>query len=45
MKAAVQDGPACPMLVADSEGDKSTPGQAQKLYDALHCPKEFMLFA
>jgi len=34
----------CLMLVVDSENDKSLPGQAQQLYDALDCPKEFMLF-
>lgn len=34
----------CLMLVVDSENDKSLPGQAMQLYDALKCPKEFMLF-
>ena len=34
----------CHMLVVDSENDKSLPGQARQLYDALNCPKEFMLF-
>lgn len=34
----------CHMLVVDSENDKGLPGQAKQLYDALSCPKEFMLF-
>jgi pimeloyl-ACP methyl ester carboxylesterase len=34
----------CQMLIVDSEDDKDMPGQAQQLYDALTCPKEFMLF-
>jgi alpha-beta hydrolase superfamily lysophospholipase len=34
----------CPTLVIDSEEDTSFPGQAKKLYDALTCPKDFMLF-
>ena len=34
----------CFMLVIDSENDKGLPGQAKQLYDALKCPKEFMLF-
>ena len=34
----------CRMLVIDSENDKGLPGQAKQLYDALSCPKEFMLF-
>jgi dipeptidyl aminopeptidase/acylaminoacyl peptidase len=34
----------CPTLICDSEGDKDLPGQASKLYDALRCPKDYMLF-
>ncbi|MBN2125473.1 MAG: alpha/beta fold hydrolase [Deltaproteobacteria bacterium] len=34
----------CTMLVVDSEGDRDLPGQARQLYDALKCPKEYMLF-
>ncbi len=34
----------CAMLVVDSEGDKALPGQARQLYDALRCPKNFMVF-
>jgi dipeptidyl aminopeptidase/acylaminoacyl peptidase len=34
----------CQMLVVDSEGDKDMPGQARQLYDALTCPKTFLLF-
>ncbi|NQV01565.1 MAG: alpha/beta hydrolase [Bacteroidia bacterium] len=35
---------SCKMLVIDSENDDALPGQAKQLYDALSCPKEFMLF-
>jgi hypothetical protein len=34
----------CTMLVVDSEGDKDLPGQAKQLFEALRCPKEYMLF-
>ncbi|MDY6793890.1 MAG: alpha/beta fold hydrolase [Actinomycetota bacterium] len=34
----------CPTLVIDGEEEASFPGQAKKLYDALTCPKEFLLF-
>ena len=34
----------CPMLIVDSEGDRDMPGQARKLFDALNCPKDYMLF-
>lgn len=34
----------CTMLVVDSEGDQDLPGQAAELYQALECPKEYMLF-
>jgi pimeloyl-ACP methyl ester carboxylesterase len=34
----------CTMLVVDSEGDKDLPGQARQLYEALKCPREYMLF-
>ncbi len=34
----------CRMLVVDSEEDKDMPGQAKRLYDALQCPKDFMMF-
>ena len=34
----------CYMLVVDSENDRDLPGQAKQLYNALSCPKEFMLF-
>ncbi len=34
----------CPLLVVDSEGDKDLPGQAKHLFNALRCPKEYMLF-
>ena len=34
----------CNMLVIDSEGDKDLPGQAKQLFNALKCPKKYMLF-
>ena len=34
----------CPTLVIDSEHDQFFPGQARKLYDALVCPKDFLVF-
>jgi len=33
-----------PMLIADPEGEQFFPGQAQKLYDALSCPKTMAHF-
>ncbi|MFA5065435.1 MAG: alpha/beta fold hydrolase [Dehalococcoidia bacterium] len=35
---------SCPTLVVDSEADKLCPEQSRRMYDALTCPKEFMLF-
>ena len=40
----VADKITCHMLVVDSEKDMDMPGQAKQLYDALKCPKDFMLF-
>ena len=40
----IADKITCHMLVIDSEAEQSFPGQAKKLYDALTCPKKFMLF-
>ena len=34
----------CPMLITDPEGEHFFPGQAQKLYDALRCPKNIVRF-
>ena len=34
----------CTMLVVDSSEDKDLPGQAKQLFDALKCPKKYMLF-
>jgi pimeloyl-ACP methyl ester carboxylesterase len=34
----------CPTLIVDSENERTFRGQARQLYDALTCPKEFMLF-
>jgi pimeloyl-ACP methyl ester carboxylesterase len=40
----IADKIRCHMLVVDSEEDKDMPGQAIQLYNALTCPKDFMLF-
>ncbi len=40
----ITDKIACPTLIIDSEHDTSFPGQAKRLYDALKCPKTFILF-
>lgn len=34
----------CPMLITSPEGEQFFPGQAQKLYDALSCPKTMIHF-
>lgn len=34
----------CPTLVLDAEKEDSFPGQPQKVYDALQCPKKYILF-
>jgi dienelactone hydrolase len=34
----------CPTLVIGSENDTSFPGQPKRLYDALTCPRTFLLF-
>jgi hypothetical protein len=34
----------CPMLITAPEGEQFFPGQAQKLYDALTCPKTMVKF-
>ncbi|HTQ55004.1 MAG TPA: prolyl oligopeptidase family serine peptidase [Bryobacteraceae bacterium] len=34
----------CPMLITDPQGEQFFPGQAQKLYDALQCPKAIVHF-
>jgi pimeloyl-ACP methyl ester carboxylesterase len=34
----------CPTLVIDSDNDTGMKGEPQRLFDALACPKEFMLF-
>ncbi len=40
----IADKITCPTLIIDSESDQSFPGEARKLYDALTCPKTWMLF-
>ncbi len=35
---------SCPTLVVDSAGDRDMPGQAKKLYAALTCPRDYLLF-
>jgi hypothetical protein len=34
----------CPVLVLDPEHEQFWPGQSQRLYDALECPKEIVRF-
>jgi dipeptidyl aminopeptidase/acylaminoacyl peptidase len=34
----------CPTLVLEAEKDDSFPGQPRKVYDALRCPKKYILF-
>ncbi|MEU9336431.1 alpha/beta hydrolase [Streptomyces sp. NPDC048290] len=34
----------CPTLVMDGTQERFSTGQARRLYDALDCPKEFMVF-
>ena len=34
----------CPVLVVDSKNDTDMPGQARQLYNALKCPKTYLLF-
>jgi hypothetical protein len=34
----------CPMLITSPEGEQFSPGQAQKLFDALTCPKAMVRF-
>jgi hypothetical protein len=34
----------CPMLITDPEGEQFFPGQPQKLYDELRCPKTIIHF-
>jgi hypothetical protein len=34
----------CPTLVCDNVADAIAGGQAKQLYDALGCPKDYVLF-
>jgi len=40
----VADKVECPTLVIDTESEQFFPGAAKQLFDALTCPKTFMLF-
>lgn len=42
--ADVVDRITCRVLVMDGAAEEFSAGQAQKLYDALRCPKEYMFF-
>jgi len=42
--ADVVDKITCQVLIMDGAGEDFSAGQAMKLYDALACPKEYMLF-
>jgi pimeloyl-ACP methyl ester carboxylesterase len=41
---AVVDRITCRVLVMDGTAEEFTAGQAKKLYDALNCPKDYLLF-
>jgi pimeloyl-ACP methyl ester carboxylesterase len=41
---SIVDRITCKVLVMDGEAEAFSAGQAKKLYDALKCPKEYMLF-
>jgi len=43
MKECVEDV-ECHMLVIDTEEEHAFPGQSRKLFDALTCPKDLMVF-
>jgi hypothetical protein len=43
IKDTVQDI-KCPTLVLDAEKDDSFPGQPKKVFEALSCPKKYILF-
>jgi alpha-beta hydrolase superfamily lysophospholipase len=34
----------CPMLITDPDNEQFWPGQSQRLYDALECPKQLVRF-
>lgn len=38
------DNIKCHMLIIDVENDHLCPGQAEKLFEALNCPKQFIMF-
>jgi dienelactone hydrolase len=40
----VADKIKCHVLVVDSDNDQDLPGQAMQLYQALKCPKKYLLF-
>jgi esterase/lipase len=40
----VVDRISCQILIMDGTAEEFSAGQARKLYDALNCPKEYMLF-
>jgi hypothetical protein len=42
--AGVAEKIRCPMLITDPEGETFWPGQSQRLYDALSCPKTLVRF-
>jgi alpha-beta hydrolase superfamily lysophospholipase len=42
--ADIADRITCHVLIMDGEAEEFTAGQAKKMYDALTCPKDYMLF-
>ena len=43
--AAIVERIACRMLIMDGEAEAFTRGEAKRLYDALRCPRHYMLFS
>ncbi|QDF04346.1 hypothetical protein BHS04_14175 [Myxococcus xanthus] len=41
---AIVDRIRCPVLIMEGEAEDASPGQSQKLYDALRGPKHLMMF-
>jgi dienelactone hydrolase len=40
----IADKITCPTLLCDGAEDHSFPGQPRKLFEALNCPKTYLLF-
>ncbi|MCB1112434.1 MAG: alpha/beta fold hydrolase [Chlamydiales bacterium] len=42
--AGIAEKIECPTLICDAENESLSAGQAEKLFDVLNCPKEYLLF-